>query len=134
MSGELKVGIFEKLGEVLKPEKVVNNEDVRKAFESDWKYSESHKPFYVAEKDEYWLPELYGNKSSKSGATTADWREFSRGHKAGAESMHPEISKLTEQNKEMLEALKDVVDLYQSIIKPDFEKELRALIQKIEGE
>ena len=135
MSGELKVGIFETLGEALKPEKVVNNEDVRKAFESDWKYSESHKPFYVAEKDEYWLPELYGNKSSKSDATTADWRKFSRGHKAGAESMQPEISKLTEQNKELILTLKLFIeeledyDQWKDMVESTIEQ-----IQKIEGE
>ena len=67
----------------------------------------------------------------------------------GAESMHPEISKLTEQNKEMLEALKEFMKsncncgCFDECYKTDYmctykDKcrfiETADLIQKIEGE
>ena len=44
------------------------------------------------------------------------------------------LKKVTKQNEKMLEVLVDIVDLYQNVIPEEHEKEIRELIQKIEGD
>ena len=44
-----------------------------------------------------------------------------------------DADKLRKQNKEMFAVLVDIVDLYQNVIPEEHEKEIRELIQKVEG-